>query len=129
MDPSLRTFTIYKRAPGRYTLCGELDMATAHQVDELDDVHGPLLFDLHGVTFIDASGIGALVRLAERCPHHDCTFQIEACSLPVERVLRIVGLYALFTGDGAPHRSNGDRDGTDLQLSTPSMEPWAAASD
>jgi anti-anti-sigma factor len=123
MDPSLRAFTIYRRAPGRYTLCGKLDMATAPQLDELDDVHGPLLLNLRGVSFLDASGVSGLIRLYERCPHHSCTFRIEECSPPAARVLRVVGLYELFTEDGAAHRSNGERNRTDLQLSTPTMEP------
>ena len=129
MDPSLRTLTIYQRARGRYTLCGELDMATAPQLDELDDVHGPLLLDLRGVSFIDTAGVSGLIRLYERCPHHSCTFLIEECSPPAARVLRLVGLYETFTEDGAPRRSNGDRNRTDLQPSAPTMEPWAAASD
>ena len=129
MDPSLRTLTIYQRAPGRYTLCGELDMATAPQLDELDDVHGPLLLNLRGVSFIDTAGVSGLIRLYERCPHHSCTFLIEECSPPAARVLRLVGLYETFTEDGAPRRSNGDRSRTDLRPSTPTMEPWAAASD
>jgi anti-anti-sigma factor len=129
MDPSLRTLTIYQRAPGRYTLCGELDTAAAPQLDELDDVHGPLLLNLRGVSFIDAAGVSGLIRLYERCPHHSCTFRIEECSPPAARVLRIVGLYEIFTEEGTPRRSNGDRDGTDLQPSAPTMEVWAAVSD
>ena len=103
MDPSLRTFTFHERAPGRFTLCGELDMASVAQLDELDDVHGPLLLDLRGVSFIDASGVRGLVRLYERCPHHSCTFLIERCSPQAERVLRIVGLYEIFTEDSGAH--------------------------
>jgi anti-sigma B factor antagonist len=109
MEPLLGPVTVVERAPGRFTITGEIDMSTAPRLDELEQVHGPLLVDLHGVTFIDASGIAALVRLNKRCPHHDCTFRIEACSPPVERVLRIVGLYDTLVEDAAPHRSNGDR--------------------
>jgi anti-anti-sigma factor len=115
MDPLLRTLTVYRRTPGRYTLCGELDMATAHLVDELDDVHGPLLLNLRGVPFIDASGVSAFIRLYERCPHPSCTFLIEECSPPAARVLRIVGLYETFTEDGQRPRANGDRHETGLR--------------
>jgi anti-anti-sigma factor len=125
MDPSLRTFTIYKRAPGRYTLCGELDMATAPQLDELDDVHGPLLLNLRGVSFLDASGVSGLIRLHERCPHHSCTFLIEECSPPAARVLRIVGLYELFTEDG--HRPSEHRDRHRAGLRPPVLKVEAAA--
>ena len=120
MDPSLRSFTIYERAPGRYSLYGELDMATASQLRDLDDIHGPLLLDLDGVSFLDSSGVSGLIQLRERCPHQSCTFLIERCSAPAERVLRIVGLYEILTEDGAGH---------DLQLSTPAVESGAAAAD
>jgi len=127
MDPSLRTFTIYTRAPGRYTLCGELDIATAPQLDELDDVHGPLLLNLRGVSFIDASGVNGLVRLYERCPHPSCTFLIEECSSQVARVLRIVGLYEIFTEDGHRPTVNGDRHTTGLRSPVPKVETVDAA--
>jgi anti-anti-sigma factor len=104
MDPSLRTFTIYRRAPGRYTLCGQLDIATAPQLDELDDVHGPLLLNLRGVSVIDASGVSGLVRLYERCPHPTCMFLIEECSPQAARVLRIAGLYELHRRRPPPER-------------------------
>ena len=120
MHLSLQKFTIYQRAPGRYSLCGELDMATAPQLRELDDVHGPLLLDLNGVSFLDSTGIGGLIRLRDRCSHDGCTFVVERCSPQAERVLRIAGLYEIFTEDGAGH---------DLQPSAPEMESGAAAGD
>lgn len=125
MDPSLRTLTIYRRAPGRYTLCGELDTATAPQLDELDDVHGPLLLNLRGVSFIDASGVSGLVRLYERCPHPSCTFLIEECSPPAARVLRIVGLYEILTEDG--HRPSGDGVRHETGLRPPVLKAERAA--
>ena len=115
MDPLLRTFTIYRRAPGRYTLCGELDRATVHLLDELEDVHGPLLLNLRGISFIDASGVTGLIRLYERCPHPSCTFLIEECSPPAARILRIVGLYEIFTEDGHRPSADGDRHETGLR--------------
>ena len=100
MEPVLGPLACVERAPSRYSITGELDLATAPQPNDLDDVHGPLVLDLHGVTFMDSSGIAALVRLYQRCDHRDCTFRIEACSPQVERVLRIVGVYERFTSDG-----------------------------
>src|SRR3954469_3867277 len=129
MKPLLGPLTVLERAPGRFTITGEMDHATVPRLDELDDVHGPLLLDLHGVTFMDSGGVAALVRLYERCPHPQCTFQIETCSLPVERVLRMVGLYDILTEDGAPPRSNGDGHRADLRPSAPEMELGVAASD
>ena len=120
MDPSLPLFSIQERAPGRYSLRGELDMSTAPQLRELEDVHGPLLLDFDGVSFLDSTGISGLIRLHERCPHAGCTLLIERCSRQAEQVLRIVGLYEIFTEDGLGH---------DLQPSAPEMELGAAASD
>jgi anti-sigma B factor antagonist len=107
MTSVLGPVTVVERAPGRFTISGEIDLATARQLYALETVHGPLLLDLHGVTFMDSSGIRALLQLHHRCPHRHCTFQIEACSLPVERVLRIAGVYDLLTDNGTPHGSNG----------------------
>jgi anti-sigma B factor antagonist len=126
MQPLLGPVTVIERGPGRFTITGEIDLATARQLYELQDIHGPLLLDLHGVTFMDSSGIRALIQLTRRCPHGDCTLRIEACSLPVERVLRIAGVYEILTADGAPHRSNGDGHNTNPLPPAPTKEPGAA---
>jgi anti-sigma B factor antagonist len=122
MDRSLQLFRIYQRAPGRFTFAGELDMATASELDELTDVHRPLLLDMGDVSFIDAAGIASLVRLYKGCENDGCSFLIEACSPIVERVLRIVGLYEIFTEAASGHRP-------DLPPPDPAMEPAAAARD
>lgn len=122
MDSSLQQFTIYERAPGRFDLCGELDMATAPQMAELDDVEGALFLDLRAVSFIDSSGVAGLLRLYRRCERDGCTFLVESCSRPVERVLRIVGMYEIFTEDGS-------RQGPDLLPPGPDVALGAAASD
>jgi hypothetical protein len=80
------------------------------------------------VTFVDASGITVLVRLSKRCPHRDCTFQIEACSPPVERLLRVVNLYDTFTDDGVRRRTEADGLSVGLRPSVPAMEPGVAVS-
>ncbi len=85
-------------------------------------MHGPLLLNLHGLTFIDSSGIAALVQLYKRCEHDGCSFRIESCSRPVERLLRIVGLYEIFTEDGVGH-------GPDQLSPLPELESGAATSD
>ncbi len=72
---------------------------------------------------MDASGITALVRLSKRCPHRDCTFQIEACPRPVERMLRVVNLFDTFTDDGARRRAEGDGPSVGQRPSAPAIEP------
>jgi anti-anti-sigma factor len=121
MDPLLGPFTVVERAPGTYTVSGEIDMATAPELDDLAAVHGPLVLDLQGVSFIDSMGIAALVRLHKRCDHDGCTLRIEACSRPVERVLQLVGLYETFIADGA--------DGDGQHPSRTEVEASAATGD
>ena len=52
---------------------------------------------------MDSRGVAGLLGLYRRCESDGCMFLIESCSRPVERVLRIVGLYGIFTEDGTRH--------------------------
>ena len=54
MDRWLSPVMVVECGPGMISISGEIDMSTAHQLYQLQDVHGPLLLDLHGVTFMDA---------------------------------------------------------------------------
>jgi anti-anti-sigma factor len=119
MEPLLGPLSIIERAPGVYTIVGELDDTTAHRLDRLANVNGPLVLDLHEVSFMNSAGIAALVRLHQTCQDDGCTFRIEACSPPVERVLRIVGLHEVFL-DGSHAGAEGD-GGVD--------PPWSGAGD
>lgn len=52
-------------------VCGEVDLATADKMErsaaQAMDAHGPyLILDLCGVTFMDARGIAAMLRLREK---------------------------------------------------------------
>ena len=126
MEPVLGSVTIVERAAGRYAITGELDLAAASQLYELEAIHEPLFLDLRSVTFIDASGIRALIRLRQRgCPHPHCTVQIEACSPRVERVLRIAGVYDVLTEPPAQEGTDGDGHRGDLRSPVPTMEPGA----
>ena len=126
MEPLLGPVTVVERAPGRYTITGEIDLATADKLYELETVHGPLLLDLHGVTFLDSSGIRALLQLRQRCPHPHCVFQIEAASQAVARVLQIAGVHELLTEPDALQASNGNGHGEHLRPPAPAIEPGVA---
>ncbi len=119
MNRRLSPVTIVECGPGMLSVSGEIDMSTAGQLDELQEMHGPLRLDLDGVTFMDASGVAALVRLYQRCPHRDCTLLIDRCSAQVERVLRIVNLYSMLTVDGTGRSMNSERHGPLLQPLAP----------
>ena len=100
MDPS-ELLNVTVTSEGHIAIDGELDMATAPFLEKaLVEMTGSLRLDLRKVTFIDAAGVGALVRCSEHCQADGSSFRIEAWSRPVERVLRIVRLYDALT-DGA----------------------------
>ena len=107
MEPMLGPITVLERAPGGVSVTGASDLATAPRLDELEDVHGPLLLDLQGVTFIDSSGIAALVRLHRRCPHHEPALAAER--VVDERAQRVA--LAEATADRGAHDGDPDRAG------------------
>jgi anti-anti-sigma factor len=49
----------------------------------------PVVLDLQQVTFLDSSGVRALIRLRQ---HHGDRLRLGALSAPVRRVLEISGL-------------------------------------
>jgi anti-anti-sigma factor len=102
MARTLPSFEMIERVPGRYSVLGEIDVAASDRLGQLDGQHGSLILDLHGVTFIDSTGVAALVRLRNRCRRDGCTFAIEAVSAPVLRVLQLVGLDDLLLGSVVP---------------------------
>ncbi len=72
---------------------GELDVLTApivlDVVPEVSAVPGPINVDLSTVSFIDASGLRALLCLKHSLP----ATRVVALSPPVEKVLKITGTY------------------------------------
>jgi anti-sigma B factor antagonist len=53
-----------------------------------------LLLDLTGLSFCDASGLGAFVRIANHADAAGCRFGLIAPRPRVEKILRISGLYS-----------------------------------
>ena len=86
---------------GVVAVAGEVDIQTGPMLEEhLTRLTGSIRLDLSAVTFIDSSGVRALVHTYDHCETSGGTLQIEACSPQVERILQIVGLYDILTGDG-----------------------------
>lgn len=85
-------------APNRYALKGELDMASATTLREaLDPVVAagkPLTLDVADLTFIDSSGLRALVQLSAGL-NGVGPLVLSSPSDGVRRLLDIVGLEAL----------------------------------
>lgn len=81
---------------GTLTLVGSMDLVTRQAVLDagLDVVrrNGSLTLDLAGVTFIDSTGIGALVELMKATTVQGGRFHVSARSPRVARVFEATGL-------------------------------------
>ena len=80
---------------------GEVDIATVDQflheaIACLDDAADACEIDLGGVTFIDSSGLGALVRIRKAA--HDRGKQVVLVNVPasVSRLFEVTGLAEAF---------------------------------
>lgn len=76
---------------------GELDLATADRtvrfVSEIIDRHeGTISADLSGLTFCDACGLGALIRIAAHAERAGRTLELTKPSRAVTRIMRITGV-------------------------------------
>lgn len=87
-------FRIEPAGDGRtFVLTGELDMAAAELVTEATGSlagDGDVVFELAELTFIDSSGLRAVLQVAERIPEGKLV--LRAPTDAVRRVLDIVGL-------------------------------------
>ncbi len=86
---------------------GEIDIATAPELRcELEALsrgaHSPVVVDLAGVTFLDSSGISALVAARQALAGSDVTLVLLEPSSPVRLVLEMSGVDALFEIRDAP---------------------------
>ncbi len=94
----------HRIAPGGQAvvdICGELDIATAEvavrYVRHVIDRHrGPVIADLAALAFCDASGLGALVRMAVHAEQAGCSFRLASPSPSLVKIMRITGLYSRF---------------------------------
>jgi len=82
--------------PGHVSLCGEID---AHSASDLTDAFEPWPADVSSirlrmaeVTFMDSSGLRALIELRRRADDHGATLRIDAPSRAVARIIEISGL-------------------------------------
>jgi anti-anti-sigma factor len=97
-------FSIQLAGPDRMNVAGDIDLCTAPEFAEALAAHGPDLdLDLSRCTFMDSSGISALVHAkTEGVPN----LRVVEASLAVRRVLDLCGLSAVFLGDQAAIESN-----------------------
>jgi anti-sigma B factor antagonist len=84
------------------TVVGEIDMSDAPELAEylvqFDD--GDVTVDLSSVTFLDSSGLRALLAAHKRIERQGSTLTIRGVSDPVLRVFQIAGLDHVLHFDG-----------------------------
>jgi anti-sigma B factor antagonist len=116
VDPAWLSTTTVRLGPGlvRVTAMGEIDMATAPrlEVELLAAIAGAaerteVRVDLLAVTFIDAIGVGILVRANRVARDAGVRFAVERPQGLVLRILEVLGLVALVADPGEPARPTG----------------------
>ena len=83
------------------SVSGELDIATAEQAyayisGVIDDWPAPVSVDLSGLTFCDASGLGALARIARHARQAGRQLRLIAARPSLLKIMRITGLDGTF---------------------------------
>ena len=83
------------------SVTGELDIATAEQAylyisDVIDCWPAPVSVDLAGLTFCDASGLGALARVARHARQAGRQLRLISARPSLVKIMRITGLDRTF---------------------------------
>lgn len=87
-------------------LDGELDivsaeMAVSYVRDVIDRCPGPVVVDLTALTFCDAKGLGALLRIAGYAERAGCEFRLASPRPSLVKIMRITGLDRRFPASQA----------------------------
>jgi anti-sigma B factor antagonist len=81
------------------SLTGELDMASApmlHRAVERTHDKGPIVIDLRDLSFIDSTGIRALIEVYSAGQNGHSTVSFIRAQLHVQRVLQMAGVEGLL---------------------------------
>ena len=83
------------------SVTGELDIATAEQAysyisEVIDGRPAPVTVDLSGLTFCDASGLGALARVARHARQAGRQLMLASARPSLMKIMRITGLDRAF---------------------------------
>lgn len=103
---SARALVHWEKGQATVTVRGELDHASAPELDELLTtevrVRRPrrVVLDLRGVTFIDCAGLRPVAR-AQRLLSPECPLVLRSPSAAVRRLLTITGMDRAYPIDGA----------------------------
>jgi anti-anti-sigma factor len=103
-DHTTRARLFSRRLPGHTVIAvhGELDIATTASLrvrilTVLTDTTMPVIIDLSGVSFCDASGLALLVGARRRASLHGVAINLAAPRPNVAKLLRITGLDRAFS--------------------------------
>ncbi len=95
-------------------LAGELDISTADRLKQAvgtllgDDGASELTVDLRRLTFIDSSGLAAMVHINKQCAQHECRLSVIRGPDSVQSVFELTGLHELLPfDDGSDGRRGG----------------------
>ena len=101
-----------ERTPDGLALIGEVDLAASREVHEgLVSLLAPgatVTVELSAVTFIDSSGLDALLRAHRHAESNDARLVLRAPSARVHRLFELTGIATMFEIDGAPERGPVD---------------------
>jgi anti-anti-sigma factor len=83
------------------SVAGELDIATSEQAysyisEIIDGRSAPVTVDLSGLTFCDASGLGALARVARHARQAGRQLMLASARPSLMKIMRITGLDRAF---------------------------------
>lgn len=100
---SLETFVVTSQFASELCVVGELDLATVERLNDVVDqlLAKPcpaLLVDLTGVTFMDAAGLGGLVRLRNRMQANRVAALLVFGENQPRRLVRVCGMEAALIG-------------------------------
>jgi anti-sigma B factor antagonist len=85
----------------RVSFTGELDVASADQAfcyvrDVIDRYHTPVVLDVAGLSFCDARGLAALLRMSRHAQQARTSLRLTSPSHRLLQLLRITGLAGLL---------------------------------
>jgi anti-sigma B factor antagonist len=98
---SERGLRLESRSDGRrhtIALAGELDLSTARELEAITAEvcaggAGEVVFDLEELSFMDSTGLRAVLIARERCERHGCELLLARPQPAVLRLLQLTGLY------------------------------------
>ena len=107
----------YRISPAGETIVdlgGELDIASAEAAVSyvraaINRHRRPVIVDLTALTFCDARGLAALVRMAGYAEQMGCAFQLSSPSRSLVKIMRITGLDRRFLARQVPRQTAGLR--------------------